>query len=159
MGSQFSQLLVLCIVIAGSLGCGEDHSDCYCEPNIPVLHAIQVLNFEPTPLGESSTAVLILENEGEQPLMISNMTLDGRDPDRFAVRLERDVDYQGDSFSIAPADSRVVQVVFTPLQVVESNAVLTILSNDPEFPEFEIAFTGIGDTLSISETGPDIIFP
>ena len=53
----------------------------------------------------------------------------------------------------------MIQVVFTPLQVVESNAVLTILSNDPEFPEFEIAFTGIGDTLSISETGPDIIFP
>ncbi len=94
-------------------------------------------------LGDEEMWELVIMNTGEEALILESMETDN---EAFSI------DGFEENVEIEPEASISVDVTFTPDEVMEYEATLTIASNDPNTPELNITLLGEG----IEEAPPQI---
>ncbi|MBM4391732.1 MAG: choice-of-anchor D domain-containing protein [Deltaproteobacteria bacterium] len=98
----------------------------------PVL-ALEAVDVPSTVVGCSGVATVTLRNEGSETLSIEEISLVGSD---YLVT--------GWNADVAPGDTELVELSFTPGGGGDRGAVLTVSSNDPLWPEFAVTLEGLG---------------
>jgi hypothetical protein len=93
----------------------------------------KALAFGNVSIGKSGTASMVIVNQGNESLSVTQVTSDNA---RFGITL--------DPFSLAGGDSLVATVVFTPESVGKATGNLTLTSNDPAASTLQIGLTGSG---------------
>jgi len=88
---------------------------------------------------DSVPVTITVRNLGEANLVVGQVTMGGAHPDQF--RIEND---QVSNSTIPQNGSATLQVVFRPTSVGAKSAVLTIPSNDPEYPTVTVTLSGTG---------------
>ena len=91
------------------------------------------LDFGVVYIGNDSTLVLAVSNQGSDPLIVSNISSDA---DEFTVDIT--------GFTLQPAQSQNIDVTFTPISDELIAGVLSIDSNDPNDPIVEVSLSGQG---------------
>ena len=91
------------------------------------------LDFGIVYIGNDSTKVLTVSNQGIDPLIVSNIS---SDTDEFTVDIT--------GFTLQPAQSQNVNVTFTPISDELIFGILSIASNDPNNPIVEVSLSGQG---------------
>lgn len=142
MASKLGKLLVLSMLFALASSCSDETVSKDGYPPVPVLTTQDSeLHFEFSSLGESSTKETTLSNDGDDPLVVTDVTIDGPSPSPFTVQLMSGVDYQGEDFTVEPHESLELHVAFTALEPTGVSAVLEIHSNDSDHERFPIRLT------------------
>ena len=91
------------------------------------------------PAGEARTLTLVVKNTGGESLRISNMASD----------LEG-VTFSRTRLMVAPGDSGVVDVTFTPSEGGPFSGAVTISSDDPENSSVTVAISGTAIDVSVN---------
>ncbi|MCK5619927.1 MAG: S8 family serine peptidase, partial [Candidatus Krumholzibacteria bacterium] len=100
------------------------------------------LDFGPNYIGTTATLALVLTNIGVTPLNVSGVSIDN--PEFY-------VDPSG--FIVMPTGSHVLMVDYTPVMVGPVTGTLTISSDDPYTPQYDVPLDGEGvDPPEISIT-------
>ena len=94
---------------------------------------------EDVPAGGARTLTLVVKNTGEESLRISNMETD----------LEG-VTFSRTSLMVAPGDSGIVDITFTPAEAGPFSGTLTFLSNDPENRNVTVAISGTAIVVTVN---------
>ena len=98
-------------------------------------------------VGSSATRTLTIQNKGNAPLNVSNITSsDGH------------IDVGLTNFSVPPGGSQDVEVTFTPTSVGTVYSTLTIESNDPEAPVVGLIINGTGTGGSDLQIARQVLF-
>ncbi|MCD6327316.1 choice-of-anchor D domain-containing protein, partial [bacterium] len=100
-------------------------------------------NFGEVQIGASKFWQLFITNQGEAPLTVVSLDVDGVAFDCSSTT----------PFTINPGLTSFAPVVFGPTEIGVTSATLTIESNDPDRPEIEVALTGIGVEPSLLSVG------
>jgi len=134
------------ILIAGLVADQEVKS---LPPPVPLKAAIEVApdshNYGGVKLNSSDCKIFAVSNRGTAELEVTATKLSGNDDSQFTVS-------DGAPFTVAPGETRNVQVSFTPTFGGEKKASLDIASNDPDRPAVNIGLSGTGLVQAI----PDI---
>ncbi|NQU05967.1 MAG: choice-of-anchor D domain-containing protein, partial [Calditrichaeota bacterium] len=85
-------------------------------------------------VGDGADMTISISNAGDYPLTVSNVTIEG---DYYSSGF-------GGEFSLDPEDAYELTVHFAPEDVGQLDAMLIILSDDPDSGELEVPLTGIG---------------
>jgi hypothetical protein len=105
----------------------------------PVIIANQeVLEFGEVMPNSISELELIIRNDGQADLRITNISIEGED---FLAEFDEEL-------IIEPEASEEVMITFAPEEAGEHNGILTISSNDPLHQEISVELTGIGIPIS-----------
>ncbi len=108
----------------------------------PLLAGLSEIHAGTAVVGLSSTRVLTLVNAGWQALEISALSWSGLHAATFASA-------PPSLNPIPPGESATVEITFTPDAALPREAVLTIQSNDPVQPQFQVKIFGDGDPAPI----------
>ncbi|MBT7617210.1 MAG: choice-of-anchor D domain-containing protein, partial [Calditrichaeota bacterium] len=92
------------------------------------------LDFGRTVVGEQSTLPVEISNAGEEPLIVTGIDFAG---DMFSSNFNREIE-------IAEGGVAEVLITFEPAEGGEQEGIATILSNDQENPEIQVALVGLG---------------
>jgi hypothetical protein len=107
--------------------------------------------------GSSSSAqTFTITNNGTNNLYITAVSITGADAGQFNKSNDNCSPEAGQNFRIiAPSGSCTVDLIFSPTSSGAKSANLTIASNDPDTPSFDIALngTGVQYTLTVSPGG------
>ncbi len=98
--------------------------------------------FDSTAVGSSSDVELTVYNTGNADLEVSEITIS---TNIFSIDIS--------SFTVAPADSQIVLVTFTPIEPIAYSDSLIILNNDPEMEALIIQMSGTGYNPAGIESG------
>jgi len=101
----------------------------------------ELLDFGTVPIGKFATERLILKNTGERDLVISSRNITGTDASLFHA--------SNACALIMPGESCGIEMIFHPLTTGLKTATFTIITNDPDLPEFNLTLRGTG---GVSET-------
>lgn len=95
----------------------------------------QTISFPRTVVDSFSSRDLIISNKGGLPLgiVISLVSDDGA----FSISDEG-------TFSLAGGESKTIEVLFAPTAEVQSTGTITVVTDDPAHPQFNIALSGTG---------------
>jgi subtilisin family serine protease len=107
------------------------HLDVTAAPDISV--SVTAIDFGAVFVGDAPAMTLTLENTGVLPLSVSGVAADNAEYGDDAA-----------AFVLAPDETRIVHVTFTPAGVGPSPGTLTIASNDPDEPSLTVALAGAG---------------
>ena len=102
-------------------------------------------------VGSSGLAEVTLTNDGNETLLVRNATVTGVDADEFRA-------VTADGVSVAPGESTTLGVAFSPAAVGDSEATLSLATNDPDEPVVDLTVTGQGATASVSATPAAVAF-
>ncbi|MDP8239314.1 MAG: choice-of-anchor D domain-containing protein [Candidatus Hatepunaea meridiana] len=100
-------------------------------------------------VGQISTLPLIITNDGNSDLTVSDISIEGQ---YFSSDFEEE-------FVIAPDGNRQFNVNFQPNETGDFEGTLTITSNDPDEGEINIPLTGSGLTPDIAVDPEALAFP
>ncbi|NOY24884.1 MAG: choice-of-anchor D domain-containing protein [Oligoflexia bacterium] len=92
----------------------------------------------------SAPLTVTVSNVGDETLTVSDLSYD---LDSYAL------DWDGNTFSLDPGDSREFNVVFTPDAYVTITGDLTVSSDDPDEPTVVVPSQGFGDVTAMFEEG------
>jgi hypothetical protein len=151
--------LMLLVGLLG--GCSDKEGGSFQEGQRPIIDsAPRDISFSRVQLGQTGSARLFLQNQGQAPLRVSNMQITGASAADFKLYITAGVEYTGEVFEIAPLSStdqtatneREFLITYTPSRVGSASAVLRVSSNDPERPEFDIPLTAqeVGPRLQVN---------
>ncbi len=93
------------------------------------------LNFGSVLINHTETQMIVIVNQGAQPLTLNSVTLEG-DPEFTAVPLTDVV--------LQPNERRTFSVTFAPLAVRTYNGLIRILSDDPDEGNITVNMVGAG---------------
>ncbi len=88
--------------------------------------------------GSSGSSSVLVSNDGSGSLSVSATTLGGTDASLFSI------DGGGGAFVLAPSESRVIDLSFSPTALGSFSATLTIDSDDPDEPSVVVPLSGDG---------------
>ena len=97
-------------------------------------------------VGASTIMTFTIENEGDSALAVTSSSIAGPDAAQFGIISG------GGFFTINPGETSDVDVAFTPASEGNKNALLTIISDDPDENPLQVPISGIGEAPA-----PDII--
>jgi len=109
------------------------------EPDIlvtPITH-----NFGSVTVTQSRSQSVVIKNDGTSVLNVFSTDLSGSNTGDFSVS-------NGGVFNLAPGASRTLQVGFNPSSVGVKNAVLQLVSDDPDEPLVAVNLSGTGTLIS-----------
>lgn len=109
---------------------------------VPNLSTITTLSFGNVKLEYDSSKTFTVSNTGLDTLIISNLSITGN------FTLENGTT----PIKIPAGDSRNLTVKFTPLSLGNNTGTLTINSNDPDSPVYEISLNGTGIKPTLTKT-------
>ncbi len=92
------------------------------------------IDFRNVLINRTAGKTLSLINTGQQDLEIASLTVSGN-----GFSLSGDI-----PSTLEPSESSELELSFEPEAAGDANGTLTILSNDPDVPEFEVALAGSG---------------
>ncbi len=92
------------------------------------------IEFDTTFIDETSMEILTISNQGQGTLSITDITSSNT---AFTVNMT--------NFDLLPGMNMDVEVTFAPTEVMMYEGTLTIESNDPENPVYEVELSGYGD--------------
>ncbi len=119
----------------------------------PSIDAPTEHNFNITQVGNTEEWEMQISNYGDAPLQVDTVTTKGN----------HEVFYSSSDFpvTIANGSSEDVSIVFAPLEVTSYEDTITIYSNDPDYPEIEVALTGEGaaNIFSINKNDAINVYP
>jgi hypothetical protein len=154
----FLTLLALTILwlLSGCLT-RTDFYDTYLETNAPDItiktesemelkSEIGSCDFGTVPVGMSLSITVILENDGDMPLTVTDIVLDSGDVDSFQL----DLSYM--SYHVEPKSSTTFAIVFQPSVDGYFSAIIAVESDDPDENPYTVTVTGRADAAPI----PDI---
>ena len=107
------------------------------------------VHFGEIPYGDAAAAELTVHNRGISTLELSTLKLDG--PSSFTVG------ELGDPVRVSAGDSLTLSLGLSPLQALEE-AVLVIVSDDPDTPELSVPLEGVGLIPELSVTPATLQF-
>ena len=96
------------------------------------------LDFGEVFLNGTETRSFTVSNDGVDDLTVTGIAIDD---DAYTVVADS---VAGTSFTLEPGESRLVTVEFTPTELGEHPATLTVSTDDPENGEITVALTGTG---------------
>ncbi|MFZ5905838.1 MAG: choice-of-anchor D domain-containing protein [Nitrospirota bacterium] len=102
-------------------------------------------NFADITVGSTFARTFAIANTGSQDLVISSMNITGTDAGMFTLQAGTCPNL---SPTLSTGGSCMVTVVFTPSSEGVKNAILEILSNDPDTPTLNIVLSGTGTMLN-----------
>jgi len=91
-------------------------------------------------VGDLAEQVFMVSNNGNDTLHVTGFSIMGDHPDDFSI-VSGDV-----SFDLNPQDTHDITVRFSPTSTGTKNAILRILSDDPDDPQKDASLTGYGET-------------
>jgi len=100
-------------------------------------------------VGSSASQTFEVSNEGNDDLNVTSTTLIGTDPGQFSI------DNGGGAFTLAPGETRNIDVSFNPTSVGLKTVTLRIASNDPDENPKDVALNGIGGGFPDIAVDPD----
>lgn len=100
-------------------------------------------------IGSASIQSFVVSNVGTAVLQVIGTTLSGPDADQFTIT-SRVV-----SFTLAPGGAQIVDVRFNPTAVGEKNAILRLLSNDPDERLLSVSLSGNGVEVPVPDIAVD----
>ena len=106
------------------------------EPDITVRP--EQLNFGNVNLGSVSIISITIANVGIGNLTVNSMNVSGQNSTEFIIKGRKA------PFNIAPADSEIFLISFKPESQGPQNAVIKILSDDPDEATLNVSLAGIG---------------
>lgn len=107
------------------------------EPPVPqIVYDPEAIDNGAIPIRVSSSQELRIENAGDALLIVESISIAGEDEAIFSIDV--------DEFELDPDGVRIITVTATPVNLSEFNADLTIVSNDPDRGEIEVALSGSG---------------
>lgn len=120
------------------------------------------LSYAGVPVGEVSSGGYLIENEGEEPLVIWSIALG--DP---AFTLTIDPDFAGPvadydprpAMVIDPGSLGFIDVTFTAASTEEIATTLTLVTNDPDERTVEIPLFGNYRRLAVGDPAPEVLVP
>lgn len=134
------------VEVANSAGvddfCADNHHTVTLRYNGPA----DVVDFGEVYVGFSDTVEVSVRNSGTEPLNVTSIAID--DPQFEST---------ASSLSIDPGESEPLALVLTPGAEGPVAGTATILSNDPDEPETEIAVMGVGVMPPECDVDPDSI--
>jgi len=104
------------------------------------------LDFDSVLIGSSRDLSITVENTGTDVLQISSVATDSA---AFSPSTS--------SLTLAPGESRILTVSFNPTGPGDHPGTLTILSNDPDTPVFDVPLTGVGVEPPVIGVAPPVI--
>ena len=104
------------------------------------------VNFGDVLLGSSSSRQVVVRNIGDIVLDVSAANITGIDAADFTVT------NGGAPFSVAKGDSHLVDITFSAAGIGVKNAMLQLISNDPDTPQLDVSLTGNSVTPEIDVT-------
>ncbi len=97
------------------------------------------IDFGEVELGQSRDTVIIIENIGYGPLVLSDPMIVGPDAPDFSTSIQP-------TYSLLPGERISFTITFAPLSIFTKCASLQLRSNDSDSPVIEIPLTGVGVT-------------
>ncbi|PJZ78198.1 choice-of-anchor D domain-containing protein [Leptospira neocaledonica] len=91
--------------------------------------------------GETSSKTITVKNNGDQDLVISNISLSGTDAGSFGEN--------GSAVTISPKKTYVFTISFSPLSVTTFSASISIDSNDPNISSYALGLSGVGTSGNV----------
>ena len=88
---------------------------------------------------ESSVESINVSNKGSAGLSISEVKLEGSNPSSFIIKSDG-----CNSKTLTPSSSCQIGLAFKPASEGDLSAILKIVSNDPDTPEYSVALSGKG---------------
>jgi subtilisin family serine protease len=107
-----------------------------------------LLSFDAVFIGGSRTDTVEVRNVGTDLLTVTSLSTDN--PQEFLV--------DGSGFTLAPASARQVLVTYVPLDTGSDGAILTIESDDPDRPSWQLPMSGEGILPPDISVTPDSLF-
>jgi len=102
------------------------------------------ISFGSVPIGQEQKLTMQIENLGQEPLSITNISAVGSG---FSVPPQ--------SFVVAPGENQAVEITYQPAVTRRTTGFVSIKSDDPDEPEKIIPLTGGDRTIGIGDTPPD----
>ena len=113
-----------------------------CGPAIVVSPT--VMDFGEVPPGSSAFLQVEISNAGNEDLEWGDLSITGPDASDFAIVSDQSGNTDGGSGQVlTPSERTAVYVRFSPVEDGEKTAVLSIPSNDPDVPIFEVPLSGL----------------
>lgn len=138
------------MMLLALLGCSDHGLSALQKEESDAWPAIAVsptrLDFWNVESGEAATLPFTVTSVGETTLRVGAIRLEGAGA--FTL-LDG-----ADGFELPAGESRVIDVVFTPMEPGAHDAVATVGSDDPEQPEVDVALLGVGQVPQLVVT-PD----
>ncbi len=110
-------------------------------------------DYESVFVGETLTQAFAITNVGTQNLIISSSSIQGADASQFQITSG------GGGVILGPASTRLINVRFQPTTLGVKNAILSIISDDPDENPFEIPLTGTGVGQPDISVSPGMMSP
>ena len=103
------------------------------------------INFGDVDAGEADAIAVILENEGQEPLAVTSVTVDN---EAFSVDTP--------ALSLAPGQRKVIEMTFAPQNTNAVEAKLILETDDPDEARTELAVLGNIDGIGVGSTISEI---
>ncbi|MFQ6615922.1 MAG: choice-of-anchor D domain-containing protein [Fidelibacterota bacterium] len=115
---------------------------------VPRIAVASTVHFGAVAVGDTSDTTLTVANTGTANLVITGLSLEGRDTSDFLIIVPEDNE-------LDPGTEWVVDLFFMPQSEGTRSATLHIMSNDPGTPDAEVSLQGVGGepmaTVSFSQ--------
>jgi len=94
---------------------------------------------------ESSVENINVSNKGSAGLSISEVKLEGSNPSSFIIKSDG-----CNGKTLTPSSSCQIGIVFKPASEGDLSAILKIVSNDPDTPEYSVTLSGTGRPAGVA---------
>ncbi|MFP4528128.1 MAG: choice-of-anchor D domain-containing protein [Candidatus Kapaibacterium sp.] len=115
----------------------------------PSISTVADIDFGKVTVGENSPKIIVIENDGDENLVINDIYIHNDETGVFKVQIQGNHEFP---IVLEPLDAINVIVTFTPAEVeTYDQAVLRILSNDSDETTFDIPLAGNGGANSVED--------
>lgn len=112
----------------------------------PDVAVADTLAFGSAALGETTTRVFYVRNEGVAPLIVDELASESAE---FSVSPA--------AFTVRAGDAQRVEVTWTPMEIGATDAPASVASDDPDEPVYALLFSGQAEEPALLEHEPDTL--
>lgn len=103
------------------------------------------ITFARTEPGAVDAVALIVSNEGQEPLVATEVRVDGA---AFST--------DAGAFVLAPGERAVIEIAYRPEDANPAEGTVTIVTDDPDEATTTVALAGNGDSLQVGDPAPEV---
>ncbi|MHC4489345.1 MAG: choice-of-anchor D domain-containing protein [Planctomycetota bacterium] len=153
----FHLTILTCIAALALYRCGGEWRglENFTDSVLPLTYSPSSIDFGYITVGNYSTSIISISNNGDEDLRISDITIS--DTSNYSLDLFGGENPCGSTNPTIPAgETRTVSVTFSPASSETCSAILTIVSDSPNLSQASVTLTGTAEQSPASVIG---IFP